>query len=270
MHIVALLATYNEERFIANCLENLFRQGAEVYLIDNESTDGTVAIAERYRGRGLIGVETLPRAGVFSLRAQMQRKEQLAAQLEADWFIHTDADEIRLPPCSGSTLAQALAEVEAEGYNAVNFAEFAFIPTREAPDHDHPAYLQTMRWYYPFAPAPLHRLNAWRRQRHAVDLTSSGGHQVRFPGARVYPRPFIMKHYLFLSVPHAIDKFVRRRFDPDEIRMGWHAWRSRLRPEMIRLPCQAELRPFTSNDELDASNPRRTHYLADLIGAQPQ
>jgi glycosyltransferase involved in cell wall biosynthesis len=63
IRVIALLASYNEERFIAGCLENLIGQGLQVYLIDNESTDNTVAIAERYAGRGLIGIETLPRAG---------------------------------------------------------------------------------------------------------------------------------------------------------------------------------------------------------------
>ena len=56
IRVIALLASYNEERFIAG-------QGLQVYLIDNESTDNTVAIAERYAGRGLIRIETLPRAG---------------------------------------------------------------------------------------------------------------------------------------------------------------------------------------------------------------
>jgi cellulose synthase/poly-beta-1,6-N-acetylglucosamine synthase-like glycosyltransferase len=47
MRVIAILATYNEERFIANCLEHLFRQGVEVYLMDNDSEDETVAIARR-------------------------------------------------------------------------------------------------------------------------------------------------------------------------------------------------------------------------------
>jgi glycosyltransferase involved in cell wall biosynthesis len=115
---IAILATYNEERFIAGCPENLVRQGLQVYLIDNDSTDDTVTIAERYTGRGLIGIERLPRAGVFNLRQQLARKEILAATLDADWFIHVDADQIVLSPRSTQSLAQALAEVDAQGYNA--------------------------------------------------------------------------------------------------------------------------------------------------------
>jgi glycosyltransferase involved in cell wall biosynthesis len=244
MRAVALLSTYNEERFIAGCLEHLTRQGLEVYLIDNESTDGTVAIAERYVGRGLIGIERLPRDGVFRLRQQLARKEALAATLDADWFIHVDTDQIVLPPRSAQTLAQAMAEVEAQGYNAINFDQFAFVPTREAPDHDHPNYQQTMRWYYPQEEFYPHALRAWKRQDKPVELSWSGGHQVRFPGVRMYPAAFRYRHYLFLSVEHAIRKYLHKRYDPAEIADGWHGWRIHLRPETIPLPSQAELRCY--------------------------
>jgi glycosyltransferase involved in cell wall biosynthesis len=260
VRVVALLATYNEERFITGCLEHLIGQGAEVYLIDNCSTDRTVEIAERYLGRGLIDIETFPRTeGVYKWRSILERKEQLASTLEADWFMHADADEVRLPPRSARTLAQALAEVEAQGYNAVNFLEFTFVPTREAPDHDHPHFWQTMRWYYPFLPWFPHRLNAWKRQPERVELAPSGGHGVRFPGLRMYPESFKMRHYLFLSVPHAIRKYVERSYDPEEVHNGWHGWRARLIAERIELPSQEELRFYTSDDELDPSEPRTRH-----------
>ena len=262
MRIVALLATYNEARFISSCLEHLCRQDVEVYLIDNDSTDQTVEIARRYLNRGLIGIEILPRAGVFNLRRQLERKEQLCAALDADWFMHVDADEIHVPPDSGRTLAQAFAEVEARGYNAVNFFEFTFLPTQEAPDHDHPDFLRTMRWYYPCLPFSPHRLNAWKRQPGPVELAWSGGHEVRFPGLRTYPEPFRMRHYLFLSVPHAISKYVNKRFEPAEVQSGWHEWRATLKPEIIRLPAQAALRTYRSDDQLDASDPWTQEYLA--------
>src|SRR5687767_7564199 len=151
MRVLAIIATYNEERFIGGCLENLFAQGVEAYLCDNSSTDATVAIAERYRRSGLRGIEHIPRDGVFRWREILQRKQTLAAELSADWFLHLDADEVPLPPRSGRTIAQALAEGDAEGFNAVEFDEFTFVPTREASDHDHADYRRTMRWYYPYA-----------------------------------------------------------------------------------------------------------------------
>ena len=48
MRVVALLATYNEERFIESSLRRLARHGVETYLIDNGSTDTTIEIAEAH------------------------------------------------------------------------------------------------------------------------------------------------------------------------------------------------------------------------------
>ena len=259
---MALLTVYNEERFIDACLAHLVEQGIEVHLVDNDSTDRTVAIAERYRGRGLIGMERLPRYGVFALRPQLELKERLATALQADWFLHVDADEIHVPPRSNRTLGEALAEVDAEAYNAVNFIEFTFVPTRESPDHDHPDFQTTMRRYYPFLPSFPHRLNAWKKQSERVELVWSGGHVVRFPGLRMYPESFKMRHYLFLSVPHAASKFGERRFDPEEVRHGWFGWRARVDPRRITLPAERELRLYTSDDGLDPSQPLAEHLLA--------
>jgi hypothetical protein len=264
MRVLALIATYNEERFIGGCLEHLFSQGVEAYLCDNQSTDGTVAIASRYLGAGLRGIEHLPRDGTFRWRQILQRKEALAAELEADWYLHLDADEVPLPPPSGQsgqTFAETLAEAGASGYNAVEFSEFAFVPTRESPHHDHPDYRRTMRWYYPFAPTAQHRVIAWKRQPQPVDLASSGGHAVLFPERRIAPQPFRLLHYLFLSREHAISKYVSKVYDPQEVHGGWHGWRATLTAGAVRLPPQAALRTAATDDDLDPSSPRTAHWL---------
>ena len=261
MRALALIATYNEERFIGGCLEHLFSQGIEAYLCDNQSTDATVEIARRYLGAGLRGIEQLPRDGVFHWRRILQRKEELAAELEADWFLHLDPDEVPLAPRPGQTLAEGLAEADADGCNAIDFLEFTFVPTRESPHHDHPDYRRTMRWYYPFAPTAHHRVIAWKRQAQPVDLASSGGHVVCFPERRISPQRFRLLHYLFLSREHAISKYVSRIYDPQEVQDGWHGWRATLTPGAVRLPPQAALRTAFTDDDLDPSSPRTTHCL---------
>lgn len=258
--VVAIIATYNEERFIGGCLEHLFDNGVDAYLCDNESTDRTVEIATGYLGRGLRGIETLPRDGTYRWRQILARKQQLGAEMDADWLLHLDADEIPQSSRAGQTLAEAFAEADAAGYNAVEFRELTFVATREAPDHDHPEFRRTMRWYYPFEPRPLHLVRAWKRQP-AVDLVSTGGHQASFPGRRISPRPLFLRHYLILSREHMLRKYVRRRYDPAEVRKGWHGWRAKLTARKIRLPSQAELR-FTADDaDLDTSSPRRRHCI---------
>jgi glycosyltransferase involved in cell wall biosynthesis len=258
--VVAIIAAWNEERFIGGCLEHLFANGVEAYLCDNESTDRTVEIAREFLGRGLQGIETLPRDGTYRWRQILARKQELAAKLDADWFLHLDPDEIPQPANPGQTFAEAIAEADAAGYNAVEFHELAFVATREAPDHDHPDFRRTMRWYYPFAPKPLHRVIAWKRQAE-VDLVSTGGHQARFRGRSISPQPLFLRHYLVLSREHMLRKYASRRYDAAEVRNGWHGWRASLTSDDVRLPSQAELR-FTANDsDLDASSPRRRHFI---------
>jgi glycosyltransferase involved in cell wall biosynthesis len=269
VRIVAILQTYNEQRFIGGCLDHLAKHGISAYLIDNESTDETLAIAESRLADNLIGIESLPRDGNYELTRQLVRKEELAQSLDADWLIHLDADERRVPAEPGRSLSEAIAEVDEAGFNAVNFLEFAFVPTREAPDHDHPDYEQTMRSYYPYLPRFPHRLNAWKRQDGPVELNHSGGHRVRFPGLRMAPQSMYMRHYLFLSVPHAARKFGPQRYDRDEVAFGWHGWRARLTPAMIELPSEHDLRTYEADHLLDPSEPRKQH-LAEEWAPQPK
>ena len=153
---------------------------------------------------------------------------------------------------------------DVDGNNAVNFSEFVFVPTRESPEHDHPDFRSTMRWYYPFLPSDLHRLNAWKRQPR-VDLVHHAGHRVSFPGLRPCPTPFKMRHYHFLSVPHAVRRHVGRPYRRADLERGWHGWRARLRPEMVFLPGQAELREYRDDDELDATEPWTEHHLGRCL-----
>jgi len=261
--VVALLATYNEERFVAGCVEHLIGQGVEVYLIDNGSTDGTITEASPYLGRGLIAIEPLARGREFSLTSILRRKEALAATIDADWFIHHDADEIRTAPRPEIPLRDALAEVDAAGYNAVNFLEFVFVPTAEAPDHDHRRFRETMRHYYLFLPRFPHRLNAWKRQPEPVELAWSAGHEVRFRGLVRYPTSFCMRHYMFLSADHARRKYGGRIRTAAEEERGWGGWRCAVAQAASaqgpRLPRQAELREYAGGESLDCSDTLTVH-----------
>lgn len=281
MRIVAVLASYNEEMFIDKCLAHYEKHGIEVFLLDNDSSDNTVNIAKKYLGRNLIAIENFPRKGVYEWSKILRKKEQIIDSINADWFIHADPDEFRLPPTSHQTLAEAIADVDRQGYNAVNFMEYTFIPTKESPDHFSESFLETMRWYYPFAPRHPHRLNAWKKQtkkwqgvkpflrevvKHkrwgvpSVDLTSTGGHVIDFAGINPYPVDFKMRHYLVLSLSHAITKYVKKEFDPDEI-AGSHGWRATAKEHDFMLPSASELRIYTNDDELDASEPESMHFI---------
>ena len=200
MRVVALLATFNEERFVAGLHRAPRRAGCR-RLPDRQRVDrrhrrdrasATAAAASS-------GSRLFPRDGVYSWRRCCGARRSSPPSIDADWFLHVDADEIRLPPRSGITLAEALAEVDRQGYNAVNFLEFTFVPTRRGTRPRPPAVRGDDALVLPVPASFPDRLNAWKRQAQPVDLAPSGGHRVDFPGLRMYPESFRMRHYLFLS-----------------------------------------------------------------------
>lgn len=270
MHIVALLAVRNEELYLARCLEHLVAQGVEVYLIDHGSTDATFEIAQAYARRGGVTVESFPYRGLYEWGKLLQRKEELAAQLPADWFIHHDADEIREAPSPWRTLAEGIAAVDEEGYNAIDFAEVVFTPTGPNESFEGRDYVAEMRHYYHFAPRPEHRVNAWKNLGAPVDLTSSGGHRVTFSGRRLFPRPFILRHYVFLSLAHLRRKYGERTFDPAELARGWHGQRAAFRPEWVRFPPREFFHLLDSDGHFDLSRPQSRHFfLSPPPGPEP-
>jgi hypothetical protein len=129
----------------------LIGSGLEVYLIDNESTDGTREIASEFRGRGLIDIEKLPWTMEFSLSDQLRGKQRVFAASNHDWIVHADADEWLCSPIEGQSLLEGLTAAEEGGYNCVNFHEIVFVPRRDEDFYAHD-YASRMSTYYFFHP----------------------------------------------------------------------------------------------------------------------
>lgn len=128
MVVTAVLAIRNEEAYLANCLRHLVRNGIEFVIIDNGSAGGS---AEIYRRRefaaNLVDVQELPFVDMFSLADQLRRMMEVIDALD-NWVVHLDADEVMHSYREGEGLGEALSRLEAEGWNAVNFDEFVFLP----------------------------------------------------------------------------------------------------------------------------------------------
>ena len=105
-NVVALLTIRNEALYLEKCLEHLYQQGINTCVIDNNSTDNSLDIAKSFINRGVVQIETLPFEGYFDLIKQLEIKEKLASEINANWFIHHDADEIREAPKTFANLYQ--------------------------------------------------------------------------------------------------------------------------------------------------------------------
>ena len=261
MRIIALMTVRNEEKYLEHCIRHLVSQGVEICLIDNGSTDRTREIASAWLGKGVMRIEEIPFNGLFELEKILKNEERLSAEIQADWFMHHDADEIREAPAGFRNLAEGVADADRQGYNAINFDEFVFVPTGEDEDYESSDYVATMKYYYFFEPAPLRRVNLWKNAGQVIDLVSSGGHSVRFAGRRVYPLPFVMRHYILLSRAHAERKFGVRIYPQQELARKWHLDRARHGKQGVRFPGKQEMKYFTSSDRMDRSAPKLTHLI---------
>ncbi len=264
MRIVALLTVRNEERYLKRCLEFLYNEGIEVCVIDNDSTDKTLEIAESFRDKNVFRIEHYPFNGVFELEPLLKMKENLSYEIDADWFIHYDADEIRQAPKRFATLKDAIIEVDKIGYNAINFDEFVFIPTKEEPDHEGKDYIETMRYYYYYEPMTFRQIKVWKNFGQKIDIAGSGGHRINFENRKIYPESFILRHYIVLNKAHATAKFCGRVFSEEEvIKKRWHVQRQQCQPNDIILPEASELKKITDPHGIpnDKSEPWKTHFF---------
>lgn len=227
--VVAIIAAYNEADIIEHVVADLIDQGVRVYFMDDGSTDSTVATVERHLGHGVVGIERLAQTGKdgaqpdFDWERILRRKTELAAELDASWFIHSDADEFRESPWSHLSLRDAIQHVDALGFNAIDFTGLEFGPVHDrfrSGDDVRDAFTR----YAEFAPYDRVQVRCWKKT-DSIDLASSGGHEARFPGRRVFPLRFILRHYPIRGQRHGERKVFqerRNRFRDEERARGWH------------------------------------------------
>lgn len=230
--IIAIISAYNEADIINHVIGDLIKNGIDVYLLDNSSTDDTVEQAKKWLNKGLLHIESFPQDCGYPTRNEkeyvwrdiLKRKEELAYILDADWFIHADADEFRASVFSNTTLAEGIKKVDELGYNAINFELFNFRPTENnfVPYEDVRNYLTK---YEPGSWFDSNQIKAWKKPKQKVDLVTNGGHIVVFEGLNVFPINFILMHYPIRSEIHGRRKILTERlnrYSREELKMGWH------------------------------------------------
>lgn len=241
-------------------LSDYVTQGIHVVVLDNESTDQTVAICKEFLGRGVLRIDNLPWNGAFDLSRQLAAKRAVVENLWHDWVIHADADEWLQSPIPGESLIEAISRTDSAGFNAINFEEFVFVPEAERL-YSCEDYWKTLLHYYYFKPAMKRLVRIWKRSA-GLSNESSGGHTVAGGKLCLSPDTFILRHYIVLSFEHAVSKYVGRKFATVDVQKGWHTNRSHISAEQLKLPSVARLKHLHIWDskELDRSAPENLHY----------
>ena len=229
---LALMTTYNEEDIIEQCVENLFAQGLDVFVVDDGSTDGTVDKLEAIaRATPRLTLDQDTRKGALfydrevlfaTLLAQIKR----VAANGTTWGMYVDPDEIRSSPWPGVSLAEAFARVESLGYNAVDFTVADFRYTQGQVMSSAPFETQMRLFEFGRRPGHFFQIKAWRQTPGLdVSLYPSCGHDAHFTGRRVFPLKFLLKHYPLRGADHARRKIHQDRlprYDPKEVARGAH------------------------------------------------
>lgn len=226
--VVAFVIVFNEEDVIVPTLLDLFEQGVEAYVIDNWSQDATYDLAREFVGRGVLGIERSPADGppeYFDLKALLTRVEELVPVLGADWYLKHDADEARRSPWPGVTLRDAFWIAQQAGYNVADFTVANFRPVDDS-FVDGSSFVDHFP-YFEFGKNPGHfrQLKAWRYFGQELDYARYGSHRIVFPGLRILPYKFLVRHYPVRSQRHGEKKIFQERqarFLPEARQRGWH------------------------------------------------
>lgn len=211
---LAIIAAYNEGDILDEVIDDWLKQGCDVHLIDNWSTDDSWEISRRWAAThpGRVSIERFPDSprSTYEWVPILNRKADVAARYPGRWIIHSDADEIRRSPFPGINLADAFDIAAQAGASRIDFRVINFRPISAG---DAPVSIQrSLRWFdFGTRPGHLLQTKAWLQGRTRVDLASSGGHEARFEGASDFRYKFLLKHYPLRSAAHAKRKIECER-----------------------------------------------------------
>lgn len=255
--VCAIMSTYNESDVIKETLQKLIQQGVNVYIIDNDSTDNTVEIASKFLGQGVIQIEqcVFSENGkeVYDWTALLKRKEELARELDYDWFIHVDADEIRYSPWSHLNLREAIELVDQMGFNLINFRLFNFRLTNKKPMDQ--SIEEALTHYSAVEQFNRMQVKAWKKSS-GIDLVSHAGHLALLPKPKIFPVRFIHKHYPVRSLEQGRRKIINERlarYSNSDRSKGWHVQYDHMSNDLDKISKELiwnpnELKEFNINE----------------------
>ena len=257
---VAILCVRNEANHIRRAINDFVSQGIDVVIIDNGSTDHTLQICSEFLGNGLLSIEHMPWKGEFDLTTQLEIKNTIVRNLNHDWVIHADADEWLHTPVKGESLQEGIARIDKLGYNAINFEEFVFLPNRNE-SSELPDYNKKNLHYYFFSPEKKRLMRAWKTG-HVFNNISTGGHKLSGIDLNLAAETFILRHYITLSLEHAVKKYENRKFSDADLKKGWHGNRLQLDAKRLTLPETHYLKKLACWDDVnfDRTDPKNKHY----------
>ena len=106
MRLSVVLATYNEEANLPDCLKSVVGWCDEIVIVDGSSTDATVSIAYKFGAK----VKVVDNPPIFHIN-----KQKAIDAASGDWILQLDADE-RVTPLLQTEIDQAVTNKNVNGY----------------------------------------------------------------------------------------------------------------------------------------------------------
>lgn len=261
MRVVAVLAVCNERPYLSNCLSHLVDNGIDFAVVDNGSVDGCAElIHDRRFAPHLAGYRHVPFTGTFSWQEILLAQEQLLSTIDADWHLLLAPDEIMHSYVPDETLASAIARLDKQGYDVINFDEFVFLPVDGDYIPDHKG-IQPLSHYYFYEPRKPNQMRAWKKTSKVSNIVGAG-HVISGSDFHLAPETLALRHYLFRNQAHAFEKYAKRVFAADELGRGWHFDRVGQIAAHFAFPPAHELHYLAAprDRNLERDHPRTTHY----------
>lgn len=226
---VLIMTTYNDHDIIESIIKRNAELGFEQIIIDNWSSDGTWSIIEKLKKElvSIIEIHQFPFEGPtenYQWKAMLDLKSKIALDFKGRWILHQDSDEITRTPFNNADIASVLKAVANMGYNVVPLRMIDFTPVDDSFTIGDPV---SHFEYYRLSPIISYGLQnkIWLQGDEEVDLSSMGGHDVKFSGKKVFPIRFPRFHYSIRSVAHAKSKYSPKRLERsanEREALGWH------------------------------------------------
>lgn len=254
MRCVAVIMVRNGVEYAEKCFTRLIENGIEIAVIDQSSDDGTYEICESFREDGLFSLKRVEYPGFCAWEDILKEKYRVIEEIQTDWVIHHDIDEHLENPVSELSLKESILLEDKQGYSAINFNEFVFLP------YDESVSFYESPYYYFFEPFAPRLMRAWKKNANVSGL-KSGGHLLE-GDINLSPTNYNLRHYVFTSQQHAFEKYSKRTFPKIETDRGWHRNRINIEPEKLVFPEKQRLCTVLPHKsyELDTSNPWKKHY----------
>jgi hypothetical protein len=225
--VSAIIHGYNEVDIFSEAIQHLYNQGINIHYFDNWSVDGTWELAQNLFKHGLIAhcqrYPELPTQN-YEWREQLEKTSEYASQIDSDWVMHYDVDELRYSPWQNVGLKDAISHVNALGYNAIDFTVIDFRFTKQT-EFVKERFEENLT-HFEFGRRPGHftQIKCWKNNIK-VNLSESGGHNAIFEDRKIFPIKFLLKHYPLRNKIQAANKIFQHRiprFEKEKTLYGWH------------------------------------------------